>query len=116
MLLSAGFLLANVGECVNSSVKANSIAQSKTALPAFLEKGKTYQFTFAFSMGEYSSSSTPPVRITGRVERLDADAGWVYINHYVAERKGKVFEYKFQGYSWININQVYECSEMTPGI
>lgn len=111
VLLSASFLVANSSQCVNSAVKANSEVQSKVVLPSFLEKGKTYHFTFAFSTGEYPAAPT----ITGKVENLDVDAGWVYINHYVAERKGKVYEYKFQGYSWINMNQVYQCSEKIPG-
>ncbi len=67
-------------------------------------------------MGDDNSSATPPIVITGKVEKLNAEAGRVYINHYVGARKGKVYQYKFQISSWINMNQVYQCSEMTPGI
>jgi len=119
LIIGASFLLMNIGERINPSVRArsgnsfNPEVQGKAAFPSFLEKGKTYNFSFAFSTGEYSSSATFPVTIIGKVERIEADSGWVYINHYVTKRKGKAFESKFEGYSWININQVYQCSEMT---
>ncbi len=116
LLLSASLLFPNENPGLHSLVQANAARESKTGLPSFLEQGKTYNFSFAFSLGDYNSSATPPIVITGRVEKLDGEAGWVYINHYVGERKGKVYQYKFQGYSWINMNQVYQCSEMTPGI
>ncbi len=48
-------------------------------------------------MGDDNSSATPPIVITGKVEKLNAEAGRVYINHYVGARKGKVYQYKFQG-------------------
>ncbi len=114
LLLSASFLITNDSPRVSSSVKANSEVNSKTGLPSFLEKGKTYYFYFAFSTGDGTPSLMQPSSITGRVEKLDVDAGWVYINQYVAERKGKVYQYKFQGYTWINMSQVYLCSEMIP--
>jgi hypothetical protein len=105
LLLWAIFLLTSNNERVASKVLANAEEQGKSNLPAFLEKGKTYNFN-------PNTSATFPYTMMGKVVQLDSDAGWVYINHYVAERREKVIVYKYQGYSWINLKQVFQCSEM----
>lgn len=107
--------LANPGNNVNLQANAQSHGQANCnfVLPSFLERGKTYNFTFAVSLGDYNSTATPPLTIVGKIEKLESQAGWLYINHYVTTRKGKTFESKFEGYSWINFNQVFQCSEMT---
>lgn len=112
LLLCAIFLLTSSNERVASTVIANAEVQGKSALPAFLEKGKTYNFNFAFSTSDPNTSATFPYTMMGKVVQLDAEAGWVYINHYIAERREQVIVYKYQGYSWINLKQVFQCSEM----
>ncbi len=112
VLMSMSLLLSSSNDHLSYVVKANSKMQGKSGLPAFLEKGKTYNFYFALSQSDGSSSLTQPLAVMGKIVQLDVDAGWVYINHYVAERKEKVIMYKYQGYSWINMNQVFQCSEM----
>ncbi len=97
LLLSASLLFPNENPGLHSLVQANAVRESKTGLPSFLEQSKTYNFSFALSMGDDNSSATPPIVITGKVEKLNAEAGRVYINHYVGARKGKVYQYKFQG-------------------
>lgn len=101
VLLSISLLLINNNSSPNTSAKTTSNLQNKLATPSFLEKGKTYYFRFAFGTGEGNV-------ITGKVMNLDVETGWVLINHYVLDRS----RYKYDGYSWINLNQVYQCSEM----
>ena len=112
LLLCAIFLLTSSNERVASTVIANAEEQGNSDLPAFIEKGKTYNFNFAFSIGDPNTSATFPYTMRGKVVQLDSAAGWVYINHYVAERREKVIVYKYQGYSWINLKQVFQCSEI----
>lgn len=93
------------------SVQAQS--NSPNVLPSFLEKGKTYTFTFVVSQGDYNVTAPFPLSITGRIEKMDSQTGWLYINHRVWVKKGKAVESKYEGYSWINFNQVFQCTEMT---
>jgi hypothetical protein len=85
---------------------------SNSPLPAFLEKGKTYSFIFVANTG--SDVAISPIGFTGRVEKFDTNSNWVFINHYVSKRNGKTYESKYEGYSWINMNLVFQCSEMIP--
>lgn len=106
-LLAVSLLILSVGQIVNSSVKANSNAQNKATLPYFLEKGKTYHFYFAVS------SPNNLQWLSGKVEKLDADAGWVNVSYYVSVKKGKTSENVLQN-SWVNMSQVFQCFELTP--
>lgn len=111
------FLLAiNIGGQLNSWARSGDRVAHfletpvKAAPPPFLEVGKVYQFRVAFSIGDGSN-----VTATGKIEKIDAGSGWVYLNHYVTTyRKGKPPESKYEGHSWINLSQVYECGEVTP--
>ncbi len=120
LLVSIFLFVVNVGERANFSVGARSAdvpishANIKASLPSFLEKGKTYIFTFAVSLGDYNSHVTNPITMVGKIEKLDTDSGWVYINHYVTiYQKGKLIDSRFEGYSWINTNHVFQITEKT---
>lgn len=100
---------------LNLQANAQSAAQLNcpSLLPSFLEKGKTYNFSFVVSQGDYNTTSPFPLSMTGRIEKIDPQSTWLYINHYVPLRKGKQVEWKYEGYSWINFSQVFQCSENT---
>jgi hypothetical protein len=112
-LISGSLFITGAGERValksEKQQVTTAVARPGTVIPSFLEKGKTYFFRFAYE-------STFQVVMTGRVEKIDAESGWVYINHNTYEEKGKKWEGKkwerlYEGYSWININLVYQISE-----
>jgi hypothetical protein len=115
-LISGSLFIAKASERVDSSIYAGkrqvTAAEGRpgAVFPSFLEKGKTYHLSFVVSYGEW-----PPVTMIGRIEKLDADSGWVYINHYTDVKKGKIYEGKFEGYSWININLAYQIFEKQIG-
>jgi hypothetical protein len=70
---------ANFGSESNLRERAKSTdTQSKglTEQPSFLEKGKTYSFTFGASLG--GPYGTNPLTITGRIEKFDVNSSWVY--------------------------------------
>ena len=112
------FFAANFLGRVNLNANAESSdsqVNGPAGLPSFLEKGKTYSFTFGASHGgEYV---TDPVTIVGKIEKFDANSSWVYINYlsYVTVPKKKVPERKFEGYGWINIHQAFQCVEIAVG-
>lgn len=114
--LSAGviFLAANFLGKVNSNARAESPGtqvNGPAVLPPFLEKGKTYSFSFGASLGgEYGIN---PVLIVGKIEKFEPNSGWVYINYlrYVNDPKKKEPGRKFEGYGWINVNQAFQCVE-----
>jgi hypothetical protein len=106
-LISGSLFLMGASERVDLSLKSgkqqvtNPEARPGTIFPSFLEKGKTYFFSFS------------GVGMAGRVEKIDAGSGWVYINHYVYKRKEIITVGKFEGYSWININLVYQITDFS---
>ncbi len=115
--LCAALLIINYlgkGEILSARAMASEPLKTQTVsnspLPAFLEKGKTYSFIFVANSGSDVASS--PIGFTGRVEKFDTNSNWVFINHYVSKRNGKTYENKYEGFSWINMNLVFQCSEL----
>jgi hypothetical protein len=98
--------IARVAKAYSGASAVSSLSSQKN-IPSFLEKGKSYHFNFVVGFGEYVS----PVSMTARVEKIEEESGWVYIQHYNTVRKGKGVEYHLSGYSWINFRHVYQCSE-----
>jgi hypothetical protein len=112
IMLIIGFLVSAHPES-HAGLIVQAQANAPNLLPAFLEKGKTYTFTFVVSQGDYNITAPFPLSITGRIEKMDSQTGWLHINHLVWVKKGKAVESKYEGYSWINFNQVFQCTEMT---
>jgi hypothetical protein len=82
----------------------DNLSNSSHTLPTFLEKGKTYTFY----------GSNPENAVSGKVEKFDANSGWVYVNYvtYINVPKKRSFETKLiDGYCWINMNNVFSIGE-----
>jgi hypothetical protein len=84
---------------------AGNQSKCNPVFPPFLETGKTYSFYVAL----------PDNAVTGKVEKIDVNSGWVYVNYliYVAiPNKKREYERKYEGYGWVNMNLVYGCTEI----
>src|SRR5262245_52558660 len=105
--VSIVLVIATIGSksYLKASAKSTDAQSTGGALPSFLEKGKTYTFSFAASSG--SEYGTNPVTVAGKIEKFDGNSGWIYINYltFVTTPKKKQLERRFEGYGWINVNQ-----------
>ena len=113
LVVIAGLLLLN---CVkdlpilnSNSNSANSTNSTSTpfleipvkasVLPAFIQKGKVYNFVYS----HYGQNGYPDID-KGKVLEIDKDSGWLYIEFYESNKPtGKV--------KWANIDHVRSCWE-----
>jgi hypothetical protein len=115
--LIASMLLAVIGFGGGRYLKASgqstdARSNDRIASPSFLEKGKTYTFFVGASTG--NQYGVGPVALAGRIEKIEPDSSWVYITNYtyMTVPKKKELVPKFEGNSWINTAQVYQCIEV----